>query len=414
MSLQRSAPVSPAEIQREFFSSGDALAMLSSRTALVETEVIWAWKEHLAAIYPSGMALLAVGGFGRQELFPHSDVDLLILVEKDPVTPVQREALSSFLRRLWDAGLRLSQPVGTPEECCRIHEGNLELTISLLDQRFLVGDEDLYERQVMTFPRFLAGERQRLARRLVKLARERYAKAQNTIYHLEPNIKEHPGGLRDLHLIGWLEQLHHMATGAQPVAPSSLLDAAANFIFPARCYLHYRSGRDNNQLTFELQDGVVEQPFSTTREPETWMREYFRHARNISQAALRAMDATEESGSNLLAQFRDWRSRLSNADFTVSRERVFIRVPAMLERDPMLVMRLFQFVARHGIPLAAETERRLGEHLPAFHEFFARQQPLWPALRDLMLLPKAAMALRLMQQTGILTQIFPEWRRIEC
>ena len=414
MAPQPLAPMSPAAIQHDFFSTGDAAAVLSARSAEVENVVISAWKEHLAAVYPSGMALLAVGGFGRQELFPQSDIDLLILVERDPAAGVQREALSSFLRRLWDAGLRLSQSVRTTEECCRSHEGNLELTISLLDQRYLVGDEDLYERQVMSFPRFLAGERQRLARRLVKLARERYAKAQATIYHLEPNIKEHPGGLRDLHVIGWLEKLNRMGTGAQPVAPAPLLEAAEKFIFTARCYLHYRFNRDNNQLTFEAQDGIVEQPFSQTREPEQWMREYFRHARNISQAATRQMEAAEESGSNLLAQFRDWRSRLSNADFTVSRERVFLRVPAMLERDPMLVMRLFQFVARHGMPLALETERRLAEHTPAISEFFSRPGPLWPALRELLLLPNAAMALRVMQQTGIFTLLFPEWRRIEC
>ena len=144
------------------------------------------------------------------------------------------------------------------------------------------------------------------------------------------------------------------------------------------------------------------------------MREYFRHARHISQIALRVMETAEDSGSNLLTQFRDWRSRLSNADFTVARERVYLRVPAMLDRDPMLVMRLFQFVARHGIPLAQETERRITEHMPALTAHFAQKKNLWPALRDLLLLPKAAMALRLMQQSGVLTLLFPEWKRIEC
>ena len=104
------------------------------------------------------------------------------------------------------------------------------------------------------------------------------------------------------------------------------------------------------------------------------MREYFRNARVIYNEARRALDLSEKRESSLLSNFRDWRSRLSNADFTVSNERLFLRNPAQLDSDPALFLRLFEFVARHGIPLAAETERRLETAREAFARFCARRQ----------------------------------------
>ena len=145
------------------------------------------------------------------------------------------------------------------------------------------------------------------------------------------------------------------------------------------------------------------------------MREYYRHSREVNRRALRHLELTEAlTESSLLRQFRDWRSRLSNADFTVSRERVFFRAPQQIPRDPELVLRLFAFVARHGVRLAIETIRRIEEHAPLLAEYFSVSRPVWPLLREICSLPHAALALRAMHQTGVLLAIFPEWHEIEC
>src|ERR1700722_20324234 len=144
------------------------------------------------------------------------------------------------------------------------------------------------------------------------------------------------------------------------------------------------------------------------------MREYFRNARVIDSEARRTLDSTEKSESSLIHQFRDWRSRLSNSDFTVSRERLFLRTPAQLEKDPGLALRLFEFVARHGIPLAAETERRLEEYRKNFAGYCQTGQPLWPALRSILAQPHAALALRAMHYTSLVQALFPEWENIAC
>jgi [protein-PII] uridylyltransferase len=142
------------------------------------------------------------------------------------------------------------------------------------------------------------------------------------------------------------------------------------------------------------------------------MREYFRNARVIYREAMRTLDACERDESTLLTTFRDWRSRLSNAEFSVLRERVFLRSPALLETDPEIVFRLLEFVARHGIPAAAETERRLETARASFAHWCATPRPLWKTFKHILTLPHAALALRVLQDTGYMQVLFPEWESI--
>src|SRR5688572_33303007 len=118
-----------------FLSPADAAATLGSRGASVDATVSQAYRTWLAGKFPRGMSLVAVGGYGRSELFPCSDIDLLLLVDTEIQGDDAREALSAFLRTLWDSGLRLSQSVRTSAECCRLDSNNIELSINLLDQR---------------------------------------------------------------------------------------------------------------------------------------------------------------------------------------------------------------------------------------------------------------------------------------
>jgi [protein-PII] uridylyltransferase len=387
----------------------DAGKLLDERTTLVESIVRRAFEQFLAPAFPEKLAVLAVGGFGRRELFPHSDVDLLLLAGRQSLPEAERSAVSAFLQNLWDWGLRISHSLRTPAECCELHDRNIELSVSLLDQRFLAGDSALYAKLEASLPRFLHGQRHDLARQLCRLARERHARQSESIHQLEPNIKEAPGGLRDYHLIGWLSQLHNAHPERLPArGPYQELEPARNFLYALRCDLHRQAGRDHNLLTFELQEQLGEDS------PAHFMRVYFRHARDVHRAATRSIETSEEQASSLLSQYRDWRSRLSNAEFYVSRERVYLRAPHLLEQDPLLVLRLFQFVARHGFRLALESEQRVAGHLRPIRRYFAESHPLWPALNELLAAPHAALALRAMQETGVLGAVFPEWDRIEC
>jgi len=404
--------VSPAwkDIQQKFFTTGDAAAVQSELTNLVDEFSLRAFRSSLGVQAEEGVALLAVGGFGRRELFPFSDVDILVLAEKESQTARFKEALSEFIRCMWDAGLRLSHSVRTIAECAEIHEGNVELSISLIDRRWLGGSTDVFEQLEHKLPQFLDRESRSLSQHLCKLSRSRHTKYQDTFYHLEPDVKETPGGLRDLHLVEWLRKLKKTASDQ-----NCKFAGPARFLSTVRCFLHYQDGRDQNLLSFEAQEAITAQMFFPAQEPAAFMREYFRGARVIYNEARRALDAIERSESSLLAHFRDWRSRLSNSDFTVSNERVFLRTPGLLESDPAICFRLFEFVARHGVSLAAETERRLEAHQDAFARFCAASpRPLWPALKSILTLPKAALGLRAMHDTGLMLGLFPELAGINC
>ena len=396
-------------IQRKFSETGEAAPVLRGLTGLIDELVLRAYQASLGPAFPAPLALLAVGGYGRRELFPYSDVDILILIERESQTAGLKDALSEFVRLLWDAGLRLSHSVRTIAECAELHEQNIELNISLLDRRMLGGSSDLNTKLEAKLTPFFERHSRTLAQHLARLARVRHRKFQDTFYHLEPDIKETPGGLRDLHLVGWLSQLRK-----SDAAGSGLLAAPARFLGSLRCFLHYRDGRDQNLLSFEAQEELAKRAVSPIHSPAEFMREYFRNSRVIDSEARRTLDSTEKSESNLIHQFRDWRSRLSNGDFTVSQERVFLRTPAQLQKDPGLALRLFEFVARHGIPLAAETERRLEENREAFARYSETERPLWPALRAILSLPHAAMALRAMHYTSLVQALFPEWEKIAC
>jgi [protein-PII] uridylyltransferase len=407
ITANRPSDGNPSRIREEFVASGDALAALAERTAEVDRLILEAASTLLFPAVRAETAVLAVGGYGRRQLFPYSDIDVLLLFPSERQALESKSAISAFLQHLWDAGLRMSHSVRTPAECCEVHDQNTELNVSLLDQRFLTGDRALYAGLADRLPRFVHANRDALVRNLARLTRERHAKHGGTFYHLEPNVKDTPGGLRDYQLICWLDQLRN--GGADP---STELREAYRFLARLRCYLHYQSNRDNNLLSFDAQDSLA--AHWHLEDTAQWMREYFRHSRATYRAAIRALEAGEALSTSLFSQLRDFRSRVSNAEFSVNRERLNFREPQRLEVEPELALRLFEFVGRHGIRLSYETEQRLTARLPRLRDHFATPQALWPTLNGILSLPHAPMAARALHETGILSAIFPEFEQIEC
>jgi [protein-PII] uridylyltransferase len=407
ITANRPSDGNPSRIREAFIASGDALAALAERTAQVDRLVLEAAATLLIPSVSCDIAVLAVGGYGRRQLFPYSDIDVLLLFPSDRQAMESKGAISAFLQHLWDVGLRMSHSVRTPAECCEVHDGNTELNVSLLDQRFLTGDRVLYAGLADKLPRFVHANRDALVRNLSRLTRERHAKYGDTFYHLEPNVKDTPGGLRDYQLVCWLDQIREGSGDS----PNDLRDAF-RFLARLRCYLHCLSNRDNNQLSFDAQDSLAEH--WRIEDTAHWMREYYRHSRAIYRTAIRALEAGEALSSSMFAQLRDFRSRVSNAEFSVHRERVHFKTPQRLEVDPELALRMFEFVGRHGVRLSNEAEQRTDARLPHLRDYFAAPQNLWPALKEIFGLPHAPLAARAMHETGVLTAIFPEFEQMEC
>ena len=417
-----------ARIQKEFEASGDGLWATAERARLVDALLLRLYRD-LVSPEPEGpkdFCLAALGGYGRGELFPYSDVDLLFLGAGSRAVSACREAAANLSRSLWDLGLRVGQSLRTLAECGELQRQNLEFNVSLLDSRYLAGDRWVFTQlHDKVIPHLVARDRQDLVSNLVEMTSNRHEKQGRTIYHLEPNVKEAPGGLRDYHVAHWLTLLAQLERDGRWEAPQSSWPAglregavqAANFLATARCFLHLRHGRDDNQLTYGFQDEAaalgIGLEYGRPVPAAQWMRNYFRHARAVRSLALRLMDEITPARSSLYTLFQDWRSRLSNADFSVVKGRLYPRQPDVVD-NPNLVLGLFEMMARHGLEPSREAERWVEESLACFKNDGTERAGLWGQLRQILVLPSAAEALRAMHRLGLLLALFPEFKAIDC
>jgi len=213
-------------IQQEFNATGDGRTAVAQRTALVEDIALRLWKEFVAPEdnHPENFALVAIGGFGRRWLFPHSDIDVLFLHADQATEERYKDRIRQFSQELWDLRMKLSPAIRTLAECDHFDPNNVEFTISLLDCRYLAGDRELFAKlHDKLIPKLILQENQAIVQRLAEVTRARHAKYGNTVFHLEPNIKETPGGLRDYNVACWLALISSMDKLRDWPDPKSLL-----------------------------------------------------------------------------------------------------------------------------------------------------------------------------------------------
>ncbi len=408
--------------RREFEGTGAGQASLRDRTQFVDKLALRLWEQYVPTTVSSGFAVAALGGFGRGALFPHSDIDVMFLAENDALRGSMKDPVRSMCQEMWDAGLRVSPTTRTLDGCARFDPDNVEFTVSLLDCRFLNGDARLFERlHEKSLPQLVARESDVLMQRLAEVTRTRHLRFGDTIFHLEPNLKEGPGGLRDVHVSRWLETIMALASerewpgDAQPSSESDAVLDAMDFLTSTRCYLHYRGNRDENVISWEAQDELAKRGIATNAgsvSSAEWMRMYFRHAKTIHRHARQMLEQLPGKRSSLYRSFQHWRSRSSNDEFSLVDGRVYLQQTAGA-RDPFVVLRLFTFVARHGVALSVETERRLVNARRGLADTMPLDSRLWEHLREIIVLPYAADALRAMHSLGLLTLAIPEFEAID-
>jgi [protein-PII] uridylyltransferase len=371
-----------------------------------------------------GLCLLALGGYGREMLFPYSDLDLLFLFCNEKAELEFRPLISEFSRVLWDLGFRVSSAGRTLEECRRIEGDNAEFHLAMLDRRFLAGDNSIF---VKLDAKILSGsERQTrsfLLTELQRLTRERLARYGNTIFHLEPNVKEAPGGLRDYHALLWMRQLagERRDPRISPVNEDELTRNAVEFLSSIRCFLHYSNARNDNTLTYELQASAAERSLGVDdnlrRNAAEWMRLYFRHARTLNRQLLRFVEQKAASSISL-------RQRLINATIRAkpdtSNGKAFAMRDSLLEitneqafADRNVTFEMLAEAARTGVPLSRDSERAIA-YIMTHPELPQRNMRItWPVLSEILGADFPGVALRPMHRLGLLIEILPEFRSID-
>jgi [protein-PII] uridylyltransferase len=417
-----------ARIEEDFSLHSDGEATLARRTALIESILLRLWNEIISSETegPKNFALVATGGFGRGWLFPYSDIDLLFLHAGGDTEEAFKDPIRRFSQELWDLHLKLSPATRTLSECEHFDSNNVEFAISLLDARYLAGDREVFSRlREKTIPRLIAREHKALIENLGELTRSRHHKFGNTVFHLEPNVKDGPGGLRDYNVALWLALISAMdklrtwpdVRSLLPVSSRRPLADALEFEMSVRCFLHVRHGRHDNTLFWEAQDeaaarkiGAVDFDVATAAD---WMRIYFGHARSVHRICTQLLDEIPAAQSSLTRQFQSWRSRASTADFSVVDGLVFLQQPNAVE-DPETLLRLFHFIAEQDVKLSTTTEYRIEQVLPALAATPPRGAELWLYLQETLIQPHAADAIRAMNALRLLPLLLPELKGIEA
>ncbi|MFZ0687310.1 MAG: [protein-PII] uridylyltransferase [Terriglobales bacterium] len=436
-------------IELEFSVTGDGRTALARRTALVDSIVQRLWNEIIVAADsstgsasnsgassssavaggPENFALVATGGFGRGWLFPHSDIDLLFLHGDSNSESKFKDPIQRFSQELWDLRLKLSPASRNLAECERLDDKNVEFAVALLDCRYLAGDRELFSRlREKAIPRLVGRECHNLIQNLAELTRTRHHKSGNTVFHLEPNVKDGPGGLRDYNVAGWLALISAMeklqvwpdANTLLPVSSRRTMDAALDFQMSVRCFLHFRHARHDNTLTWEMQDEAAARKIGAgdveIASAADWMRVYFGHVRSVHRVCNQLLAEIPAAWSSLHRQFQGWRSRVASDDFSVVDGLIFLKQSQQLSglRDPEMLLRLFHFMAEHGLKLSTTTEYKVEQALPALAATPPRGAELWLYLQETLLQPHAADALRAMNALRLLTLLLPELKGIEA
>jgi [protein-PII] uridylyltransferase len=397
-----------------------------ARAGAVDDLIRALWEEAVASqpALAGGIEIVAVGGYARRELFPSSDLDVLFLLEPGVSERAVKEPIRSLSQALWDCNLRVAPMTRTLAECSKFDPHNVEFTLSLLDARHVTGDRRNSEHLIAkALPRLIARERKRAIARLIELATDRHARYGNTIFHLEPNVKECPGGLRDVHVCDWLTRL---SESRENETRSEEFSEARQFLLLVRTFLHFRHGRDDNALDWHTQDQAAAVQLGSTQkttDPAFWMRLYFRHARAVQRRLAQGLEEFSPRPEPPLPSLSGIRRaqpvpvgfdiRQSRISFVPlgGTEQIWQQDPA---HDPDVVLSIFAAMARTGARLPRATESRLEDALPIFAAHIEDGPVLWRHLKAILTGPFAGRALRAMHAIGILELLVPEFHGIDA
>ncbi|HLO65156.1 MAG TPA: [protein-PII] uridylyltransferase [Azonexus sp.] len=286
--LRAEVKANQLQLQQDYESSHDARALLRNRCAQVDTVLGKLWQSF---DFPASLTLAAVGGYGRGELFPASDIDLLILLPQE-VSKVTQEKLERLVGHFWDIGLEIGHSVRTVQECLDEAERDITVQTALLEARLLTGNAKLFA----AFQKRLHGNLDPLvffeAKRLEQ--QERYLRFNETPYSLEPNCKESPGGLRDLQVIFWMAKAAGLGSNWQELHENGVItqegvrltQTCEDYLTHLRIQLHFMLGRREDRLLFDYQNNLAERfGFANNeakRASEQLMQVYYRHAKTVT------------------------------------------------------------------------------------------------------------------------------------
>ena len=413
----------------------------AERLSHLMDEVIRALYDFVAGhVYPARnpssaehMAVVAVGGYGRGTLAPGSDIDLLFVLPYKQ-TPWGEQVVEYMLYVLWDLGLKVGHATRDIDECIRLSRTDMTIRTSILEARFVQGRESLFDTLVARFDQEVVKDtgaefvQAKLAERDA-----RHAKAGESRYLVEPNIKEGKGGLRDLQTLFWIGKYYYRVRTAEELVGKGVFTRAEynqfrkaeDFLWAVRCHMHFLTCRSEERLHFDIQRDIAER-LGYTRHPglsevERFMKHYFLVAKTVGDltrifcAALEEEQAKHVPGFNriILNFSRRKRKLAGTSDFIVDNHRINVADDQVFARDPVNLLRLFWFADRHGLEFHPDALKLLTRSLRLVDRALRRDREANRLFMEVLTSSRnPELNLRRMNEAGLLGKLIPDFQKI--
>lgn len=356
------------KLNQAFYQWHNISRLVKTRAWIVEQLILQLWQRN--DLHQHQLSLVAVGGFGRGDLQPHSDVDILILYHQQ----LPEEAVSQFVQNLWDLGLDVGQAVRTVEESVQLAKQDITVATNLMESRFMQGEHQLFNDMCdRTNDRHMWSGREFFQAKFQEQL-NRHEKCGGTAYNLEPNIKEGQGGLRDIQMVTWVAQRHFHVSSMHGLVDVGFLrpeeyiqlQKGMRKLWKIRCALHLLAGRKEDRLLFEYQKQLAE-IFSYIDDEESlavekFMQSHYRNAMQLEQLNMRLLQLFQE---NILQNHQDKQITKLDADFQIINQYLEVSSPETFINRPAALFEVFfhyqQNPKIHGI--RANTLRYISQSL---------------------------------------------------
>ncbi len=390
---------------------------------LVDQLLVQAWQHHLARRKDiHNVALVAVGGYGRGELHPASDVDLMILLERS-ADKTKGEWIESFLRFLWDIGLEVGHSVRTVKECIAEAKKDITVATNLTEARLLHGDTQLFDQMLTRTGPDKIWPPKAFFQAKFDEQRARHERFHDTAYNLEPNLKEGPGGLRDIHVIGWVTQRHFRASSLQDLVAHGFLTEkehralirGRNFLWKLRNGLHFLTGRREDRLLFDHQRVLAEQMGFQAAPGDLAVEQLMkRYYRAIKELALLNEILLQHFQEELLAR-KQTRIRKINRRFRAHKNFLEVTNDAVFIQSPFAMLEMFLILQQDASlkGVRASTIRLVRENLHLIDQKFRKDIACRSLFMEIMRQRRGQThVLRQMNAYGVLGAYIPAFGRI--
>ena len=374
------------------------------------------------------ISIVAVGGYGRGELNPYSDIDIMFLHDGTlPATKVE-DIAQKLLYFLWDMRLDVGYSVRVIADCIEMAAADGTVKTALMDARFLSGSRSLYDNLYkVIFTQILPKSSDKFIKEKLSDMKVRRGKYGATVYLLEPNLKEGEGGLRDLQTAMWVAAVKYKFNNPKELIIKGILSeeeldsyyAALDYLWRIRNELHYFSGRKNDQLIFDAQVHLAAffgyQDRGRSLAVEDFMRDYYRHANRVehfSSSLVSRCIWRDEGALKILGYFR--RRPVGDGCYVLKGE-LIIPDESVVDKDPTVLMKIFELSQKHGVSLNIRVKGVIRKNLDKINDKFRRNREVNQSFMNILRATKdVAETLRNMHHLEFLNRYIPELEHIYC